>query len=561
MLYPVVNKYRNKISLNGLWKFNIVDEDYDVSKPIKDFRYIGVPSSYNDLFTEKKIRDHVGKVVYENVIEFPKSSLDNNWFLRVGAAGNSCSIYLEGKLIFTHNGGFLPIDCPLPRKETINRYRLTIVLDNRLTYETLPIGEIVDDKQVIHYDFRNYTGIHRDTFLYSKPKKAIEDIFIKTNILSNGAEVEYQVFCEEECQIKLLDPDDIEIGISHGNQGTISVNNPKLWNIGKGILYKLVVSNSKDQYCESFGIRKIEILKDKLLLNGKQVYLKGFGMHEDHEIIGKGSFSALNIRDFNLLQWIGANSFRTSHYPYAEEMYDLADKYGILVINEMPAVGLNFWSDRTVFTEGVVDNKTLEVYKQQFAELYARDKNHPSIIMYSVANEANTHEAGALDFFTEILSYIRNITNLPLMIVEWVGAKENKVAQLADVIGLNRYIGWYSDLGDLDKVPDKLKASIEEYYKKFKKPILLSEFGVDTVAGLHKLPSVPFSEEFQVEFILKYQEVLKELDYVIGEHIWNFADFDTKPGITRFDGNKKGVFTRNRQPKMIAHVLKEKWTR
>ncbi len=561
LLYPVVNQYRNKISLNGLWKFAIADDFYDVTKPIQDYRLIGVPSSYNDLFTEKKIRDHVGTVVYENTIEFPDSTIHNNWFLRIGAAGNRCKVYLDGLLIYTHNGGFLPIDCSIPRKVTINKYRLTILLNNRLDYQTLPIGEIIDDKQIIHYDFRNYTGIHRDSFLYSKPNHAIEDIYIETNVFSKYAEVKYQVFCENECIVKLFDPNDIEIGISHGNKGMIHVNNPKLWDIGKGYLYRLEVSSNNDLYSETFGIRTIEVFQNKLLLNGREVYLKGFGMHEDHEIIGKGSFTALNIRDYNLLQWIGANSFRTSHYPYAEEMYELADRYGILVINEMPAVGLNFWSGRTVFAEGVVDNKTLEVYKQQFLELYARDKNHPSVIMYSLANEANTHEAGAFEFFNEVVRFARSKTNLPLMIVEWVGAKENKVAQLADVIGLNRYIGWYSDFGDLDIVPEKLRTSLQEYFDTFNKPILLSEFGADTLAGLHKLPSVPFSEEFQVEFISKYQEVIKDLDFIIGEHVWNFADFDTKPGITRVDGNKKGVFTRNRQPKMVAHILREKWIR
>ena len=165
-------------------------------------------------------------------------------------------------------------------------------------------------------------------------------------------------------------------------------------------------------------------------------------MHEDHITLGRGANSALNLRDFKLLQWINANSFRTSHYPYDEEMYYLADKLGILVINEIPAVGMNFWSSTAVFADNVVNDETKEIHMSQLTELVNRDKNHPSVIMYSVANEANTHEGGAFNYFKDIFSHTRSLTDLPIMIVEWVGAKENKVAQLADVIGLNRYIGW-----------------------------------------------------------------------------------------------------------------------
>lgn len=79
-------------------------------------------------------------------------------------------------------------------------------------------------------------------------------------------------------------------------------------------------------------------------------------------------------------------------------MHDLADRLGFLVINEMPAVGLNFWSERPVFTDERVNQASQETYIRSFDDLVHRDKNHPSIIAYSLANEANTHEAGALSF-------------------------------------------------------------------------------------------------------------------------------------------------------------------
>jgi beta-glucuronidase len=229
------------------------------------------------------------------------------------------------------------------------------------------------------------------------------------------------------------------------------------------------------------------------------------------------------------------------------------------MIDEVPAVGFNFWSDRTVFHESVVNDITLKNHMQQVNEMIERDRNHPSVVIYSLANEANTHEEGAYPYFKKLVDFTRNLTDTPLMIVEWVDASINKVASLFDIIGVNRYFGWYTDFADLEVIERQLKESLIKYHERFHKPILLSEFGADTIAGIHTLPSLAFSEEFQIEFIEKYQKAIANLEFIVGEHVWNFSDFMTKPGLTRFVGNRKGIFTRDRQPKMIAHYLREHW--
>jgi beta-glucuronidase len=565
MLYPVTNKNRVAISLNGLWDFDFVDINYNANKKLNNPRQIGVPSSFNELFTTKEDRDFVGKVCYEKTLKLPEINSDLQWKIRIGAAGNRSQVYLDGILINEHNGGFLPIDVSLPIQTPFKQeYRVSIVLDTRLDFQTLPIGEVSNInnrlKQTINYDFSNLIGIHRNVYLYSVPKQSIEDIIIESIFEKNKVYVKYKILTNDAIEkVTIIDPDGYEILTSNLKEDKLLIGNPNLWDIGKGVLYTLKVKTSHDFYEEEFGIREVKIEDNKLLLNGNEVFLKGFGMHEDHITVGKGSISALNIRDFSLLKWINANSFRTSHYPYAEEMYQLADKMGILIINEMPAVGLNFWSSRQVFNKETVNDDSKEVYINQFNELIARDKNHPSVIMYSLANESNTHEEFALDYFEDIFAHARTKTSLPLMIVEWVGAKDNKVAHLADVIGINRYISWYHDFADLELINERLTKDLTEYYEKFNKPLVLTEFGADTISGLHQLPSVAFSEEFQIEFIEEYMKVIRKLDFVIGEHVWNFADFSTKQGLTRINGNKKGVFSRERQPKMIAHWLKKNW--
>ena len=564
MLFPIQNQKRLKMNLNGIWNFSLVEEYYEPNFPLEDYILMAVPSSYNDLVTDKKIANHVGLVCYEKMIDIPKMIVNEELRIRIGAATHKVSVYFNGAKIGYHNGGFLPIDLLISKELIDDHNRLSIVLDNRLDYQTLPIGKIEYkngiERQVINYDFANLSGIHRDVFLYTRPENSIEDIFISTKIDEDKAYVIYQVITKGNIKlIAIKDKNQQVVGLSNEQDGMIVVHKPHLWDIGFGYLYTLEVTTDNDIYQQPFGIREIEIKNNQFLLNKKQVYFKGFGMHEDHLIIGKGANSAHHIKDMNLLQWIHANSFRTSHYPYAEEIYDLADQLGILVINEIPAVGLNFWSEEKVFVEGVVDEKTKQVHMDQLTELVYRDKNHPSVVMYSLANEANTHEEGAYAYFKDIFSHMRTLTHLPLMIVEWVNAESNKVASLADVIGLNRYFAWYSEFGELDVIEERIKKDFNAYYEKFKKPIMLTEFGADTIAGLHALPSVPFSEEFQVEFLALYQNAIQDLDYVIGEHVWNFADFMTKQGLTRFNGNKKGVFSRDRQPKMVAHFLREHW--
>jgi beta-galactosidase/beta-glucuronidase len=112
--------------------------------------------------------------------------------------------------------------------------------------------------------------------------------------------------------------------------------------------------------------------------------------------------------------------------------------------------------------------------------------------------------------------------------------------------------------GDLVAAERLLEAELREWARRGK-PIVMTEYGADTQAGLHSLTSEPWSEEFQVDLLAMYHRVFDRIDAVVGEQIWNFADFATRPGISRVDGNKKGVFTRERRPKASAHALRRRW--
>ncbi|MDQ0113670.1 beta-galactosidase/beta-glucuronidase [Paenibacillus harenae] len=146
-----------------------------------------------------------------------------------------------------------------------------------------------------------------------------------------------------------------------------------------------------DEYDPPFGIRTVEVTGGKFLINGKPFYFKGFGKHEDSPIHGRGINEAANVMDFRLMKWIGANSFRTSHYPYSEEIMRLADKEGFVVIDEVAAVGLHLNFIPTLSGGKRRDTwkelRTHEAHREAIRELIARDKNHACVVMWSIANE------------------------------------------------------------------------------------------------------------------------------------------------------------------------------
>jgi beta-glucuronidase len=275
------------------------------------------------------------------------------------------------------------------------------------------------------------------------------------------------------------------------------------------------------------------------------------------------------VHDFALMDWLGANSFRTSHYPYAEEVLDYADRHGIVVIDETAAVGLNASLGGvlggvtfTTFSEETINSETQEVHRQAIRELIARDKNHPCVVLWSIANEPESWTPESRAYFEPLVAETRRLDpTRPVAFANFMAATPDRdvISDLFDVLMLNRYQGWYAQTGDLDAAERALEEELREWVAKYEKPIIFTEYGADAVAGLHDVTPNPWTEEYQADVLAMFHRVFDRFDAVVGEQIWNFADFATAPGIMRVDGNKKGVFTRERRPKRSAHVLRRRW--
>ncbi len=590
MLYPKLSTSRALIDLSGIWSFKLGNDiDFDeawAKAPLRDPMTIAVPASYNDQKEGVDFRDHYGWVAYQIRVAVPQMLKNQRVVLRFGAVTQTARVYFNGKLLCDHEGGYLPFEVEVTDFIQPHDNLLTVAVDNRVNYGTLPVGSekggnmlggllpeipgVTPKKQNSpNFDFFNYAGINRPVKLYTTPKSYIADLTFIPSVEGKNAYVSYTVKTYGEGSVKLIvrDQEGNVVAQASGNTGGFHIENARLWQPLDAYLYTAEVIFGEDCYCESFGVRTVEVRGEQFLINGKPFYFKGFGKHEDSNYHGRGLDEVLNVKDISLMKWMGANSFRTSHYPYAEEMMYLCDREGIVVIDETPAVGVNLNFGAASGGEKQDTYQILRTgphHRMVVEDMIARDKNHPCVVMWSVANEADTttFPESAVTYFKPLydLAHQCDPQNRPVTIVGLQNEyTKDKILPMMDVICLNRYYGWYIYGGDLHAAQQALAKELD-YWKKIGKPVMFTEYGADTVAGLHTATPSMFSEEYQMEYYKANHAVVDKCSCFVGEQAWNFADFATVQGVVRVDGNKKGIFTRDRRPKLAAHYLRQRWT-
>lgn len=591
MLYPKTTLTRRRISMDGMWKFHLdersVGENEGWIDGIPGEEMIPVPASFQDFYTEKDIREYTGDFWYETDFFVPGEWEGREILLRFGAATHRASVYVNGILITEHEGGFLPFSAKVTTVVRYDSYNKVVVkVNNELNCTNLPCGETItlpNGKKMSkpYFDFFNYAGLQRSVYLLALPGESIVDFDLDYAIHGKNAEVSYQIRTngEHAVQLALFDAKGHCVAQKDGKEGVLYVENARLWQVRNAYLYRLRIrimdgEELIDEYEQEIGIRTVKVEGTDILINGEPVYLKGFGKHEDSDIVGRGFSIGIMKRDFELMKWIGANSFRTSHYPYSEEIYQMADREGFLIIDEVPAVGMfqslmNFMEastgKQTAFFEKETTPVLLKAHLRAIEEMIARDKNHPSVVAWSLLNEPETTNEAAVPYFKEVFDLANKLDmqKRPRTFALIMNSLPDtcKCYQFSDIIALNRYYGWYMKGGYEICVAEELFRKEMDAWKekKLNKPFIFTEYGADTLASEHKLPSVMWSQEYQDEYLKMTHEVFDSYDFIKGEQIWNFADFQTTEGIMRVNGNKKGVFTRQRQPKDIAYKLKERW--
>jgi beta-glucuronidase len=592
MLRPQDTATRERKALDGLWRFRL---DVDgvgrgerwFAEPLQDAQDMAVPASYNDLLADPRRRDHVGEVWYQRTVRVPRGWSGERIVLYFESATHRATVWVGDEEVVRHEGGYTPFEAEITAAALAGELvRITVCVDNTLSFQTIPPGVVeqtaTGPRQRYWHDFYNYAGLHRTVWLAATPAARIEDVTVVTGLsdtTDTTGTVDYRVDAAGadglDVRAVLRDAEGAVVGTGTGAAGAMTVPDVHPWAPGDGYLYDLEIQLVDtagalvDSYHQSVGVRTVEVRGAEFLINGTPFSFTGFGMHEDHATLGKGHNPAFLLQDFALLEWIGANSFRTSHYPYSEDVLDLADRHGIVVIDETAAVGLNMGLGGGIFgaqgyqtfSDDTVNDETQAVHAQAIRELFARDKNHPCVVLWSIANEPESETAEAEDYFRPLFDVARVADpTRPVGFVNVMLAPHGKcrVSQFADVLMINRYYGWYTHTGELDNAEMALEDELRGWAAEGK-PIVITEYGADTLPGLHGVVAQPWTEEYQVAYLAMNHRVFDRIDAVVGEHVWNFADFATTPGIMRVGGNKKGAFTRDRSPKAAAFALRRRW--
>ena len=580
MLAPQSNASRTILDFSGVWDFRL--------KPDAPWQSIAVPASYNDQSADPEFRRHVGLAWYRRSITVPSILKGQRLMLRFDAVTHNARVFLDGQLLCTHRGGFLPFEADVtdilhPGQTAL----LEVEVDNTINHHTLPVGNeggtaffgsdnpgipsVEAGKQRQHaqginlpnFDFFNYAGLNRPVRLYTTPAAYIRDI---TLVAGADGKLHYTVDTvgEGNVQLTVLDANGRAVADADGAAGTLQVKNARLWQPRPGTpyLYTALVRFGTDEYRQPFGFRSVEVRGHQFLINGEPFYFKGPCKHEDSFFRGRGYDACVTVTDLKLYEWLNANCLRMSHYPYAEEVYDLCDRLGIVVIDETPAVGIGAGAACDPYKTFPLKNYHSAVLKA----MIDRDKNHPCAVLWSLGNEPDTEHfpESARDYWRPLYeqAHAQDPQGRPVTMVCCQNDYTKDITtRTMDVVCINRYYGWYNLSGDLDNASYAFRQELD-FWKGIDKPLILSEYGADTVAGLHGVAPEMFTEEFQVEYYKAINACLDSYAFVVGEWPWNFADFSTQQGPMRVGScNRKGLFTRERTPKLAAHYFRDRWAK
>ncbi|HSN78606.1 MAG TPA: beta-glucuronidase [Anaerolineae bacterium] len=589
MLYPIQNNVRNKLDISGIWDFKTdpdgIGEAEGWANGLSGSRPMAVPGSWNEQYND--LFDYLDLAWYVKGVYVPSSWQGQRIFLRVGSAVYFGVVYVNGVKVGSHEGGHLPFAFEITDQIRWGEENVVAIsVENELKPSRVPSGNMPGSDMSMFmstpkttYDFYPFAGIHRPVVLYSVPQTYIEDVTVVTTIEPEAqvkVTVKLNTAVSGQGSVQLVGGDAVfkaDLLFAGGvAEATLPVAGARLWSDKDPYLYDLTVATEGDRYSLKVGIRTIAVDGGKILLNGQAVKLNGFGRHEDFIASGKGLNLPLVVKDYQLMRWTGANSYRTSHYPYSEEEMQMADREGFLIIDEIPAVSLQMADEAN-------GPERLRMCLRQIEEMIARDKNHPAVVMWCVANEPmpKGFAVGAMGesnlameeanvpgkvFLEREIARARELDPTRLVTIVTVMGGPQSWMEKCDVVCMNRYWGWYTLGGQLDIARLKLAEELDQVWERWGKPIIMTEFGADTVPGFHGHPNVMWTEEYQADYIRFHLEAADEREFVAGMQVWNFADFAAVQSLMRVGGiNHKGIFTRVRTPKMAAHVLREFWVK
>ncbi len=470
-------------SLNGEWDFKLYDKIdlvpngfFKNKNVIKKWNKIPVPSNWQ--FHTKDFPVYTN-IVYPYEIDPPfmpkdynpigiyhrQFKIDPKWrskeiFIHFGGVNSAFYLWINGNKVGYSEGSKTPAEFKITKylKKGKNSIMVQVIRWSDGTY--------IEDQ-----DFWRLSGIERDVFLYAQPKQAIRDFFVKTqlnkdlNESSVDIEVDIKNYSEIDSKVKVIsklyDKNSKLVSTSQ-SESEVNANsflrfnlndeikNPELWSAEKPNLYYLTITSFKDgKELESIGqhvgFRKIELKRGLVYLNNQPILFKGVNRHEHDEFKGHVVSKESMLKDIEIMKQNNINSVRTSHYPNDPYWYELCDKYGIYVIDEanVESHGFGYEKENTPAFKPEFDS----MHMDRWIRMVERDKNHPSILMWSLGNEA-----GDGPVFVKGYDWIKEFDNSRLTIYERTSEHFKQRKNNINLKPHTDVLGWmYARMKDINK--------------------------------------------------------------------------------------------------------------
>ncbi len=473
-----------------------------------------------------------GGAWYVRDLDVPDPRDGERLFLRVGAANYAARIFFGGAFLGSHRGGSTPFFVELPA----GRGRLMINVDNRRAADRVPMH---------HFDWFNHGGLYREVALIRVPAVHVADFGVA--LVPDGtfsrirADVTLSAAVDATARLEIPG-----LGVAadvpvRAGRGAVEIEAaPTLWAPDAPRLYDVTLACGADRVSDRVGFREIRRDGTRLLLNGRDLILRGVCVHEDDRIHGKSTDEADIRRRFAHAAELGANCLRLAHYPHHERVAEIADEVGMLLWSEIPV----YWA---------IDFANPETYadaENQLLELIRRDRNRASTVIWGVGNE-NADTDARYAFMARLAAAARaadptRLVAAACLINREAFRIEDRLAAHLDLIGLNEYFGWYEpDMTGLERL---LANSSPD------RPVVISETGADAVAGKHGPASELFTEERQAELYRRQFEVLAAAPWIRGFFPWLLYDFRSERRQTRFQRgfNRKGLIADDKATRKLA---------
>lgn len=506
-----------------------------------------VPGDWNT--QRPQLYYYEGTVWYRKHFEY-RLQPGKRLFLHFGAANYETIVWLNGKRLGRHIGGFTPFNFEITSLLKEGTNSVVVKVDNKRHPEAVP---------TVNADWWNFGGITRPVTLVETPETYIRDYYVQLkkddkNLIEgwvqlDGDRKEQSVWLEIP-ELKLKQ----ELHTDADGRASFSLKaKPQLWTPEVPKLYAVNLTAGDDRVSDEIGFRTIRTEGTKILLNDKEIFCRGISIHEETADYCGRAYSRDHAR--TLLGWakeLGCNFVRLAHYPHNEEMVREAERMGFLVWSEIPVYWTIHWENPDTYRNA----------EQQLTDMITRDKNRCNIIIWSIANETPLSEA-RLSFLTRLADKARSMDNVRLIgaamekeeVTPGMMTMNDPLGHVLDIISFNEYVGWYD--GSTEKC-DRVNWSFE-----IQKPVFISELGGGALYGHHGPKEERFTEEYQEDLYIHHVEMLKRIPGLAGTTPWILKDFRSPRRhlpVIQDDFNRKGLVSDKGQKKKAFFVL-QKWYR